>query len=285
MNKHEDRIKKNRIIRRRNSIIIGILFLCAFGWAFFVGTKVASKKHAVVTASNKIEQQKSAEKKQQDEIKERFTTKQPAGAYMPWKTKRTDGKKVAYLTFDDGPSPNTLKILSILKQNNIKATFFLIGQNAERNKDLVKEEVKEGHVVGNHTYSHELRYREDPSVFVDDINRCNTVIKSIVGKNYNLKLMRFPGGSFNTRHLNLNPFKEAVTKAGYHYVDWNDWIGDAMRNNVPVDVLLNELRKYSNDNTVVVLMHDAATKGTTVQALPEVIQYLKSKGYTFDTLK
>lgn len=205
------------------------------------------------------------------------------GDYTPWTADNSDGKKVAYLTFDDGPSTNnTPKVLDILKQNDIKASFFLIGKNAELNKELVKREVKEGHVIGNHTYSHQINYAESPQQFVQDLDKCDTILKSIIGNDYNIKLVRFPGGSFGNK---LAPFREAAKNAGYHYVDWNDLTGDAERNNVPVNDLLNNLKKYTVYNHVVILMHDASTKTTSVEALPQVIEYLKSKDYTFDTLK
>ncbi len=278
MNKYEYRIKKNKIIRRRNKILTAAFTLMIFFWGFYIGNKLASQKN---TEQNAV----VAQTKEQDVLKKRFTTSQPPGEYKPWEVKREDGKKVAYLTFDDGPSiNNTPEVLRILKENGIKATFFLIGQNAEKHRELVKREVEEGHVVGNHTYSHRLRYREEPSVFVDDVNKCNLVLKSILGQDYNLKLLRFPGGSFTTAHLNMQPFKDAITKEGYHFVNWNDMTGDANGNNLSVDVLMNNLKKYTTDNTVVILMHDAPAKITTVEALPEVIQYLKSNGYTFETL-
>lgn len=110
------------------------------------------------------------------------------------------------------------------------------------------------------------------------------MLKSILGQDYNLKLLRFPGGFFTTAHLNMQPFKDAITKEGYHFVNWNDMTGDANGNNLPVDILMNNLKKYTTDNTVVILMHDAPAKTTTVEALPEVIQYLKSNGYIFETL-
>ncbi|MEY8000677.1 polysaccharide deacetylase family protein [Clostridium sp. Mt-5] len=283
MNEYQNKMKKSKI-KRKNELVVLFLSLIVFFCGFFIGSRVALKKQAVLSTFNRNTEIQNKNLKN-DEIKNRFTTFQPAGVYMPWKQKRKDGEKVAYLTFDDGPSlNNTPRILEILNKNNIKATFFLIGKNAEINKDLVKEEVKEGHVVANHTYSHQLKYRQNPSLFVDDVNRCNLILRSVIGRDYDLKLVRFPGGSFNTRGLNMNPFKDAITKAGYHYVDWNDWIGDASGNNIPVDNLMNELKKYTNHDTVVILMHDAAAKTTTVQALPKVIEYLKSRGYTFETL-
>ncbi|MCI1945227.1 polysaccharide deacetylase family protein [Clostridium luticellarii] len=197
---------------------------------------------------------------------------------------KKDGRKVVYLTFDDGPSANnTPKILDILDQYNIKATFFLIGENAEQNEELVKEEAAQGNVVGNHTYSHDMNYiYSDPKVFMEDIYKCQSVLSSILGKNYNLKLVRFPGGSFGDR---LKPFREELIENGYHYVDWNDLNGDAEHNNVSVENLIYTTKKYAIYDHLVVLMHDAPAKTTTVQALPAIIEYFKSQGYSFETLK
>jgi peptidoglycan/xylan/chitin deacetylase (PgdA/CDA1 family) len=207
---------------------------------------------------------------------------QYAGQYTPWTVKTNGGKKVAYLTFDDGPSLNTKKILNILNKNNIKATFFLIGKNAEKHPDLVKDEFYCGEVIGNHTYSHQLNYKEGTESFINDLNKCDEVLKSILGKSYNSKLIRFPGGSFGPK---LEPFRASVTSAGYRFIDWNDAIGDANGYNLPVKTLLSNLKKYTTQNTVVILMHDAGAKTTTAEALPQIIEYLKSKGYSFDTLE
>ncbi len=286
MKDHDEMTKKSKIIRR-NRIIVGICALCVLGIAFFAVSRMSYKKNAVVNAANaKKNLKEDSTNKRENQVpkdkKNQIDNNQAAGEYKPWSVKRTDGKKVAYLTFDDGPSPNTIKILEILNKNNIKATFFLIGKNAENNPELVKKEIAEGNAVGNHTYSHQLNYKEGPEKFVEDLDKGNAAIKSVIGDKYDSKLIRFPGGSFGNR---LAPFREAVTKAGYHYVDWNDLTGDAEHNNVPVDSLLSELKKYTNSDTVVILMHDAGAKATTVQALPQVIEYLKSKGYSFDTLK
>ncbi len=270
-------MKKNKRI-----ILIAIFISIMFAFGFFIGYKISWKRNVVVNASRA----KQTMDKTDSKVTPNKHSIQAPGEYKPWITKRNDGKKIAYLTFDDGPSDNnTPKILNILKQNNIKATFFVIGKNAEMNKELVKREIAEGNVVGNHTYSHQLNYKEGPKKFVEDLDKCDSVLKSIIGNDYKLKLIRFPGGSFNSPHLNLNPFKEEVKKAGYHYVDWNDLTADAEHSLVPVSGLVNRLKKETGDQeTVVILMHDAPAKTTTVQALPLVIEYLKSKGYSFDTL-
>jgi len=197
---------------------------------------------------------------------------------------KEDGHKIAYLTFDDGPSANTTPaILKILDNYNIKATFFIVGSMAIRYPGLVKKEASDKQTIGNHTYSHNYKYiYSSTNAFIGDVIKCNTVLKSILGRNFNSKLVRFPGGSFGE---NLEPFREALKNDGYHYVDWNDLTGDAEGQNIPVDKLLDNLKKYTKGKEhVVILMHDISTKTTTVKALPQVIKYLKSQKYSFATL-
>jgi len=197
---------------------------------------------------------------------------------------KADGHKVAYLTFDDGPSANTTStILKTLDKYNVKATFFIIGALATKYPNLVKMEFSDGQSIANHTYSHDYKYiYSDTNTFIKDVNKCDAVLKSILGTDFNSKLVRFPGGSFGK---SLKPFRESLKSHGYNYIDWNDITGDADAQNVPVYQLLNNLKKYTKGKEhVVILMHDAATKATTVQALPQVIEYLKSQNYSFSTL-
>lgn len=206
------------------------------------------------------------------------------GFFDPSKVERKDKKKVAYLTIDDGPSyNNTTKILNILKENNINATFFLIGQNAERYPQLVKQEVAEGNSVANHTYTHPLRYRMGAENFMNDVNKCDEIIKNIVGDKYVKKLMRFPGGVFTNK---IKAYTDVVTEHGYRYINWSAETGDADRNLEPVEYLINHVKHdIRGQNNVVILMHDAPAKTTTVQALPTIIQYLKEQGYTFGVFR
>ncbi|MBV7275474.1 polysaccharide deacetylase family protein [Clostridium thailandense] len=287
MEKYENRIRKNKQRKRRNAILSVFSLLLLFSFGFFIGGKMSHKKSNVVVSAannNQKEQEKKATDENMNSRESKVNTDNKSSDGKGFDPYKSDGKKVAYLTFDDGPSANnTPKILDILKSNNIKATFFVIGQCAEQNSELLKRENEEGHTIGNHTYSHNMKYvYSSPDNFINDLEKGDKVIKSIIGSDYNLKLIRFPGGSFGTK---LAPYREASIKAGYHYVDWNDLTGDAEHNNVPVNSLLNELKKYTTQEHVVILMHDAPAKTTTVQALPQVIEYLKSKGYTFETLK
>lgn len=195
---------------------------------------------------------------------------------------KEQGQKVAYLTFDDGPSQNTVKILDILKQNNIKATFFVIGSMVKNNENIVRREVLEGHSVGNHTYSHDYKYvYSSPDIFLKDLKKNEDLLKSVLG-NYTFNIIRFPGGSFGLR----KEFKDVLAVNNYRYVDWNSLNGDAEANNLSKETLINRFKSTALDQkTLLVLMHDAPNKYSTVEALPEIIRYLKERGYDMRSLK
>lgn len=286
--KTESRVQKTR--NKRNFIIVVNVLVIILGLGIYFGsTYYYSKKNS----GNINAGEKNLDNNEKDSTKnnkadhrestvledEPSTDPSKVNIYAP------DGKKVAYLTFDDGPSENnTPEILNILDKYNVKATFFVVGSMASKYPDLVKLEYEKGHAIGNHTYSHNYKYiYSNVNAFIDDVNKDDEVLKSIIGTKYDSKLVRFPGGSFGVK---MKPFRDALIKAGYHYVDWNDLTGDAEGKNVSVDKLLSNLKKYTeNEEHVVILMHDAPDKTTTAEALPMVIEYLKSLGYSFAKLK
>lgn len=193
------------------------------------------------------------------------------------------GKKVVYLTFDDGPSNNTEKILDILDQYGAKATFFVTGNNRKRD-DLIKRAYDEGHSIGLHTYSHDY-----PSVYAsmdayfDDLQKISDMVKEITGEESHI--IRFPGGSSNTVSAKyvkglMTELTKEVQARGYQYFDWNCDSTDAEGNRRPVDVLVRNATSSSKDH-VNILMHDTDAKNTTVEALPQIIQSYKDRGYTF----
>ena len=209
---------------------------------------------------------------------------------------RTDGKKIAYLTFDDGPSIETTpKILETLRNNEIKATFFVLGSNVEKSdtqKELLKEMVKEGHAIGNHGYCHNYSILypgrvADTTAFINDMEKSENVMKSVLGDDISTKVIRFPGGHMSWKTGNLDPVLE---QHGYTYIDWNVLNGDAAGNGKTVEQLINRLKETitnlcGNDDVLVVLMHDTDAKPTTAESLQQSIDYLKSLGYEFRTLK
>ncbi|AHF08224.1 polysaccharide deacetylase family protein [Desulfitobacterium metallireducens] len=193
----------------------------------------------------------------------------------------TEPAKVVYLTFDDGPSPNTPQILKILKDEGVHATFFVIGTQIQKYPDYLKQEFAEGNAIGNHTYSH--KYEEiynSPQSYLVNIKKNEALINNLVG--IRPPIIRTPGGTQG--HFSVS-YYNTVDAAGYLVYDWNVSIDDAVAPLVPVDKLVqNVKRQVPGKDRVIMLMHDAQGKITTVEALPQIIQYLKQEGYTFGIL-
>lgn len=193
-------------------------------------------------------------------------------------------RKIAYLTFDDGPSLIvTPRILDILDEYNIKATFFAVGRMAERHPEMLQRIYEKGHSIGNHSYSHNYGYLyKNSNNFLNDIEKANKVFKKILGDDFNSNLVRFPGGSFGKS----NKIIQAVVDAGYKYYDWNSLNGDAEGNKFSKDRLVKRFKETSrNKKKLIVLMHDTDAKDTTADALKDIIEYLINQGYEFDVLE
>ncbi len=199
----------------------------------------------------------------------------------PQKTTLTfadSSEKIVYLTFDDGPSDRvTPKILDVLKEENVKATFFVVGKNAVLRKGILKRAVREGHTLGVHSYSHIYNeiYASRESL-LEDIAKCNKVIKEITGAPSSV--YRFPGGSF----FLSEELKQAVLNTGMKYVDWNASLNDAELQDATSDSLFDAaVATSAGKNKVILLAHDTTDKTATAEALKNVIIYFKQKGYKF----
>lgn len=208
------------------------------------------------------------------------------GVYVKYEDAfKKNGDKVAYLTFDDGPSNKvTPKVLKILDDYHIKATFFVIGDMAKENEDMIKKEYDKGHSIGNHSYTHEFsKVYSDEKNFEKELNDTDKILKSILGSSFNTRLFRFPGGSFEK---SKEPYKNILKNKGMVYIDWNCLNGDAEGQNISADRLLNRVKEtVENQEKIVILMHDAPAKSSTAEALPLIIEYLKSQGYRFAALR
>lgn len=192
-------------------------------------------------------------------------------------------KKVAYLTFDDGPSKNTPRILETLKKYNAKATFFVMGKSVEQYPELVKQEFEEGHSIGNHSYSHVYKdiYANKDSFF-GEIRKTEELVGNIIGPENVMKLFRFPGGSYGDLRA---PFRDYINEIGYKYVDWNALNSDADGRKFSAERGMSEIKKYCTDTgDVIILMHDAAAKTITADILPQIMDYLQQQGYTFEAI-
>lgn len=193
--------------------------------------------------------------------------------------------KEIFLTFDDGPSENTTKILKILNDNDVKATFFLIGKNVEAYPQFVKQEFDDGMCLIAHSYTHDYAIYKGEETYMADLDACNNAIKKVIGM-APLSFTRFPGGSDNqvSNADMMKTIRKAVNARGIDYVDWNISSGDAASGTVPTETIKNNIfTQLANASFGVSLMHDAPYKSTTVEALPAVIDYLKKQGFVFRT--
>ncbi|WP_342435694.1 polysaccharide deacetylase family protein [Paenibacillus sp. FSL L8-0436] len=195
-------------------------------------------------------------------------------------TIKTQGprNRMIALTFDDVPDPRfTPQLLDVLRKYHVKATFFVVGSRAEKHPALVKRMIREGHVVGNHSYNHPEFGKLSVNEFRTQIVRTENIIAALAG--YKPRLIRPPYGDVNEQQLKW------AKSHGYKLINWNvdslDWRGlskSQVRNNI-----LSHAGKGA-----IVLQHGGGGQGSnlrgTIQALPEVINVLRKRGYTFVTV-
>lgn len=189
--------------------------------------------------------------------------------------------KKVYLTFDDGPSSNTDQILDILKEYDVKATFFVVGKTDERSVKAYQRIVEEGHTLAMHSYSHKYEeIYESKEAFAKDLNSLQEYLYEITG--VWPRIYRFPGGSSNTvSKVDMQELIEYLTDIGITYFDWNVASGDAVSRTLPADTIVdNCLSGIEKQKESVILMHDASNKGTTVEALPRIIEAIMERGDT-----
>lgn len=194
-------------------------------------------------------------------------------------------KKVAYLTFDDGPSENTFDILDILQEQDVKATFFIVGREIdEKGENVLKRMVNEGHTIGIHTYSHmcnEIYCSVER--FLDDFNTVYQQIYEVTGKRVNI--YRFPWGSNNKYNRGIkDALIEEMERRGFSCYDWNVSADDSIGKPTPYSILKNIKKDIKRDNHPIILMHDSKINKLTVKMLPEIIQMISDLGFEFDTL-
>ena len=199
------------------------------------------------------------------------------------KTTTSNGKSIAYLTFDDGPSSITNSVLDILKKYNVKATFFVINSGSY-NKTTLQREVNEGHTIGLHAYDHNyaIAYKDDNS-YLDGIDKLRAKVKTDTG--FDSHYIRFPGGSSNTiskRYSKgiMSRITKTAKQRGYKYYDWNVDDDDAGRARTADDCYNNVVRELRPNRSNIVLMHDFGTNKKILEALPRIIEYCQKNGYT-----
>lgn len=194
-------------------------------------------------------------------------------------------KKTVFLSFDDGPSRQTEKILDILEQYGIKATFFVVSKDlTQSGTEALQRAVKEGHVIGMHSDSHDYKkiYASVESL-MKDYEIVYRMIRETTG--ITPQLYRFPGGSYNSvgRQCIMKAIPE-MERRGFVYFDWNVTAEDAVGNPTASSIRKNVFRNLERIDQPVILMHDGSCNSLTVEVLPEIIAELQRRGYVFDTI-
>ena len=185
-------------------------------------------------------------------------------------------KGMIALTFDDGPHPRyTRQILEILKKEDIKATFFVVGENIKYyDEGIVADIINDGHELGNHTYNHEHTKVMNETDFYNDVKACHELVKTRYG--YEMKIFRPPEGYIDEKVKNI------ASELNYSIIIWSidtkDW------EHVGSDIIVGNVEKNASDGDII-LMHDYVSKpNNNIGALEGVIKKLKSEGYSFVTV-
>ena len=284
--------------RRKWPIILALLIIAVIVAAFAISCNAKAQEEkaqqqAEQQAAEQAQQQAEQQAQQQQQAEPQTTgadselsplrSAEERMATSTSNNTKKPGRKVCYLTFDDGPSTETPEILKILDEYGVHATWFVIGTRGHL--EYVKDIWDAGHQVALHSYSHE--YDEDyasVSAYYNGLDKLADDVEGYLG--FKPTLFRFPGGSVNGYNGSIREglFEEAADR-NWHYFDWNVSSGDAEGNGVPASTIVSTIKKESDGkNSCCVLMHDTEAKATTVEALPEIIEYYKAEGYTFDVL-
>ena len=261
--------------------IVLILIISLISTAIFFGVRQYNKNLSIIERDILAKNRPAHELFYSDNEKQNKIVERVSHIY------NSDYRRV-FLTFDDGPSKSvTIPILDILKQNNVKATFFVLGSNAERYPEIVKRAYQEGHYIANHSFTHVYsNIYSSPQAVLDEYNRTEIAIKNAIGdQTYNSRVFRFPGGTSGGKYANIKA--EAVNLLNQNnvaHLDWNALTADAAGLDNVNDMMNYVETTMGNKNSVVILMHDIGTKKSTYELLPQLIQALKEKGYVFENI-
>ncbi len=283
----EETIARRKRINRLKKIILGAIGMAIFV-PFVICIILAVKIHDLngqIKELNALLVMKETE--ETEELTSAFTTSYVEESKREQEIKiLEDGEedteqfeRKVYLTFDDGPSSNTGEILDILKQYNVKATFFVLGKTDEQSRALYRRIVEEGHTLGMHSYSH--KYEEiyaSKENFIKDLTDLQEYLYEVTG--VWPRFYRFPGGSSNeVSHVEMQKLIAYLNDNDIVYFDWNVASGDAVSGQLPKETIVHNCTAgLSSQTESVILLHDTAQKDSTVAALPEIISQVRMRG-------
>lgn len=252
-------------------IVAGVIYGVHFARTVMAsqGSEVIQSVTTLQTSLNNVSQTagKAVQSEKQKEI-EAIKVKLRAG--------QTDGLKVVFLTFDDGPTEHTGEVLDILKQYGIQGTFFSKGNTGDIQEAAMKRIVAEGNTLANHSYSHNYSLYSNPSAFYADVQAQDDYIKRVTGMDPT-HIFRFPGGSLNANKT----CAQGILDRGYNYADWNVSSGDAAPTTPDVDSIVAAVVGGCQKYSVSVVLCHGELKANTRTALPQIIKNLQDLGYTF----
>ena len=220
---------------------------------------------------------------------EDFVSKTEAYPYLYAKGSVTEQElpeKVVFLTFDDGPSRNTVKILDTLKEYNVPATFFLIGENlTETGTEIARRALEEGHMLGMHTETHQYdKIYHSVDSFLADYDKLAARFTEEFGECP--AVFRFPGGSYSAY---INPIrtelKEELERRGFLCYDWNVSGEDSVGTPTAASIKKNIFDAIEGQTQPIILLHDSPCSNLTAEVLPEILEKLIAEGYEFRTLQ
>lgn len=203
----------------------------------------------------------------------------PVSTVQPPAQPKASTPKVAYLTFDDGPSKYMDEIVAILNEYGIHGTFFVIGNQVKGNESSIKSASEQGNYIGLHSMTHDKKilYKSGSSLkFIKEFNKVQSMVEEITGNTP--WLIRAPYGS--KPQINKE-FRNDIVKAGYKMWDWTVDSKDWKHTDRP-DKVIQEIKRQVHREVEVILLHE---KKQTVEALPQIIEYLTNKGYAFAVYK
>lgn len=286
-----DLIVRNRKLNKIK-VTLAVLIVIVLILTIFTITKLVKNKKV---EKSKIEYNEWIEKLNEEETKRIKEEEEKKYAKLSEeelerfnKIYRHQDEKRVFFTFDDGPSYNvTPYILDLLKQENIKATFFVLGNKVEANPAIVKRAYDEGHYIGNHGYSHKYDdIYSNVDAVINEYNQANNAIKNALqDSKYNSLVFRFPGGSSGGKYHDLKmEAKAKLASNGIASVDWNALTNDSAGAKTKEKIMESFYSTVKNKSSIVLLMHDAGDKILTYECLPEMISYFRENGYSFKSM-
>lgn len=289
-----ERDRRRRRINRLKKLILGTIMcmiLIPVLCAVFLGVKVASLNRQIEDLTARLMQYEAGdvqetvesstipeEEQSGDESKE--VQDQISGEQQDevLQEQPDDDMVSVYLTFDDGPSSQTNRILDILREYGVKATFFVVGKTDETSVKAYQRIVEEGHTLGMHSYSHQYgQIYASREAFEEDLTGLRDYLFSVTG--VESSFYRFPGGSSNkVSKIPISDLIQCLQDYDITYFDWNVSSGDASGTQLPKQTIINNVMNGINgtSKSYVILFHDSAAKKTTVEALPEIIEGIQA---------